>query len=100
MSNTAKFWIGALLALPVAVLGSIIIGIVSGIGSALDDTGTASAILGGLASLLELAALVVALVLPKTRWFALGAIAGIAVLTVLAAGACVVLLVAFSRSFS
>jgi uncharacterized membrane protein YqjE len=50
--------------------------------------------------LLELAALVVALVLPKTRWFALGAIAGIAVLTVLAAGACVVLLVAFSRSFS
>jgi hypothetical protein len=100
MSNTAKFWIGAVLALPVAVLGSIVIGIASGIGSALDDTGTASAILAGLASLLELAALVVALVLPKSRWFALGAIAGIAVLTVLAAGACVVLLVAFSNSFN
>jgi hypothetical protein len=100
MSNTAKFWIGAALALPVVVLGSIIIGIASGIGSGIDDTGTASAILGGLASVLELAAVVVGLVLPKTRWFALGIIAGLAVLTVLAAGACVVLLVAFSNSLN
>jgi hypothetical protein len=100
MSNTAKFWIGVLLALPVVIVGSIIIGVASGVGSALDDTGTASAILGGLASLLELAAVVVAIVLPKTRWFALGAIAGIAVLTVLAAGACVVLIVAFTHSYS
>ena len=42
--------------------------------------------------------MVVALVLPKTRWFALGAIAGIAVLAVVAAGACVVLLAAYSNS--
>jgi hypothetical protein len=99
MSNTSKFWIGAVLALPVVVIGSILIGIASGIGSAFDDTGTASAILGGLASVLELAAVVVALVLPRTRWFALGAIAGIAVLAVVAAGACVVLIAAYSNSF-
>jgi hypothetical protein len=98
MSNTAKFWIGVVLALPVIVLGSILIGIASGIGAALDDTGTASAILGGLASVLELAAVVVAVVLPKTRWFALGTIAGVAVLVVLAAGACVALLAAYSNS--
>ena len=56
MSNTAKFWIGVVLALPVVIVGSIIVGIASGIGSALDDTGTASAILGGVASLVELVA--------------------------------------------
>jgi hypothetical protein len=100
MSNTAKFWIGALLALPVAILGSIVVGIVSGVGSAIDDSGTASGVLGSLAGFGELIALVVALVFAKTRWFAIGVIAGVAVLTVLAAGACVVLLVAFSNSFS
>ncbi len=100
MSNTAKFWIGVALAIPVVIIGSVFVSIASGVGTVLDDSGTASAILGGLVSLLELAAVVVALVLPKTRWFALGAIAGIAVLTVLAAGACVVLLVALSHSFS
>ena len=100
MSNTAKFWIGLVLALPVAIVAGIIVGVVSGIGSALDDSGTASGILGSVAGFGELVAVVVALVFAKTRWFALGVIAGIAVLTVLAAGACVVLLVAFSKSFS
>ena len=100
MSNTAKFWIGVLLALPVVLVGGILVGIVSGIGSALDDTGTASGILGSLAGFGELIAVVVTLVLDKTRWFALGVIAGVAVLTVLAAGACVVLLVAFSNSYN
>ena len=100
MSNTAKFWIGVLLALPVVILGSIVVGIVSGIGSALDDSGTASGVLGSLAGFGELIALVVAIIFAKTRWFAIGVIAGVAVLTVLAAGACVVLLVAFSNSFS
>jgi uncharacterized membrane protein YhaH (DUF805 family) len=99
MSNTAKFWIGVLLALPVVVVGSIVVGIASGIGSALDDSGNASAILGGVASILDLAALVAALVVARTRWFALGVIAGVAVLAVLAAGACVVLLAAFSSSY-
>jgi hypothetical protein len=100
MSNTAKFWIGVLLAIPAVVIGSVLVGIVSGIGSAVDSSGTAAGLLGGLVGLLELAAVVVALVLPKTRWFAIGAIAGIAVLTVLAAGACVVLIVAFTNSYN
>jgi uncharacterized membrane protein YhaH (DUF805 family) len=100
MSNTAKFWIGVLLTLPVVIVGGIVIGILSGIGSALDDSGTASGILGTVAGFGELIALVLALVLARTRWFALGVIAGVAVLTVLAAGACVVLLVAFSNSIN
>ncbi len=100
MSNTAKFWIGVVLALPVVVVGSIIVAVISGIGSALDNSGTASGILGSVAGFGELVAVVVALVFAKTRWFALGVIAGVAVLTVLAAGACVVLLVAFSNSFN
>jgi hypothetical protein len=96
MSNTAKFWIGALLALPVVVLGSILIGVAGGIGSALDDSGTASGILSSVAAIADLAAVAFALILSRTRWFAVGVIAGIAILTVLAAGACVVLLAAFN----
>ena len=64
MSNTAKFWIGVVLALPVVIVGSIVVGIASGIGSALDDTGHR---LGRSSEAwrawLELAAVVVALVL-------------------------------------
>ena len=100
MSNTAKFWIGVLLALPVAIVGGIVVGVVSGVGSALDASGTASGILGSLAGFGELIAVVVALVFARTRWFAIGAIAGLALLAILAAGACVVLLVAFSNSFN
>lgn len=100
MSNTAKFWIGVVLALPALIVGGVVVGVISGIGSAIDSSGTASGILGSIGGFLELAAVVAAIVFPRTRWFALGAIAGIAVLTVLAAGACVVLLVAFSKSFS
>ena len=100
MSNTAKFWIGVLLALPVVVVGSIVVGIASGIGSALDDIGhgvgdpgrpsRASSTWPHSSPPWSLS---------RTRWFALGVIAGIAVLAVLAAGACVVLLAAFSSSY-
>ncbi len=59
MSNSAKFWIGVVLALPAAVLGSVLVGILSGVGSALDSSGTVSGILGGVGGFLELAAVVV-----------------------------------------
>ena len=48
----------------------------------------------------ELAALVAAIVFAPTRWFAIGVIAGVAVLFILAAGACVVLIIGLSSSYS
>ena len=50
--------------------------------------------------LLLLGAFVAAIVVERTRWFALGILAGGAVLFILAAGACVVLLVAFMSSYN
>ena len=41
-----------------------------------------------------------AIVFARTRWFAIGVIAGLAVILILAAGACVVLIVALTNSYS
>jgi hypothetical protein len=43
---------------------------------------------------------VAAVVFARTRWFAIGVIAGVAVLFVLAAGACVVLIIGLTSSYS
>ena len=51
-------------------------------------------------SLVVLGALVAGIVWERTRWFAVGIIAGIAIIGVVAAGACVVLLVALTSSYS
>ena len=100
MSNKAKFWIGVALSLPAMVVA----GIVTGGGSALADALGADPQVGGIVStvlgLLLLAAFVAAIVLDRTRWFALGILAGGAVLFILAAGACIVLLVAFIGSYN
>ena len=100
MSNKARFWIGVALSLPALVVA----GIVTGGGSALADGLGADPQVGGVVSLvlglLLLAGFVAAIVVARTRWFALGILAGVAILFILAAGACVVLLVAFTSSYS
>jgi hypothetical protein len=100
MSNKAKFWIGVALTIPVIVVCSIISGassaVVEGIGGD-PSTGAAAA---GVVSLVQLGVFIAALVLDRTRWFALGVLAGTGILLILAAGACVVLIVGLSNGFS
>jgi hypothetical protein len=100
MSNKAKFWIGVALALPVVIVAGIISGAASALVDGISGSSDAGAAVAFVVGLGELAALVAAIVFARTRWFALGVIAGVAVLLILAAGACVVLIVAVTSSYS
>jgi hypothetical protein len=99
MSNKAKFWIGVAIALPALMVG----GIVSGAGSAVVDAvggdPAVGAAVSGAIGLALLAGFVTLVVLERTRWIALGILAGSAILFILAAGVCVALLVAYSNSY-
>ncbi len=97
-SNKAKFWIGVLLTIPAIVVGSVITGVGSAAVNAVNGDPAIGAAVSSLLGLLIFAAYIAAIVIPKTRWFALGILAGTAVLFILAAGACVALLVAYSNS--
>jgi hypothetical protein len=72
MSNTAKFWIGAVLALPAL----FIVGVTTSWAGAAVDAVSGSPDAGGIAAfvvgLLLLAGYVAAIVWDKTRWFAIG----------------------------
>ncbi len=98
MSNKAKFWIGVLLTIPAIIVGSVITGAGSALVDAVNGDPAIGAAVSSLLGLLIFAAYIAAIVIPKTRWFALGILAGTAVLFILAAGACVALLVAYSNS--
>ena len=94
MSNKAKFWIGVLLALPALVVGRRHQRRRDGSGRRHRRRPV-----GGRHSSRERSpwpcwsACVLMIVLERTRWIALGMLAGTAILFVLAAGACVALLV-------
>jgi hypothetical protein len=100
MSNKAKFWIGVALTIPVAIVCSIISGGSSAIVEGVGGDSSVGAAVAGVVSLGQLGVFIAAIVVERTRWFALGVLAGGAVLLILAAGACIVLLVAFANSFS
>ena len=98
MSNKAKFWIGVLLTIPAIIVGSVITGAGTALVDAVNGDPAIGAAVSSVLGLLIFAAYIAAIVIPKTRWFALGILAGTAVLFILAAGACVALLVAYSNS--
>jgi len=98
MSNKAKFWIGVVLTIPAIIAGSVITGVGSAAVNAVNGDPAIGAAVSSLLGLLIFAAYIAAIVIPKTRWFALGILAGTAVLLILAAGACVALIVAYSNS--
>ena len=98
MSNKAKFWLGVLLTIPAIIVGSVITGVGSAAVDAVNGDPAIGAAVSSLLGLLILAAYIAMIVIPKTRWFALGILAGTAVLFILAAGACVALIVAYSNS--
>ena len=98
MSNKAKFWIGVLLTIPAIIVGSAITGAGSAAVNAVNGDPAIGATVSSVLGLLVLAGYIALIVIPKTRWFALGILAGTAVLLILAAGACVALLVSYSNS--
>ena len=98
MSNKAKFWIGVLLTIPAIIVGSVITGAGTALVDAVNGDPAIGAAVSSVLGLLIFAAYIAAIVIPKTRWFALGILAGTAVLFILAAGACVALIVAYSNS--
>ncbi len=100
MSNKAKFWIGVALTVPVMIVSSLVTGAGSAaVDAAGGDPGVGAA-LSGLLALTMLGLFVAACVVQRTRWFALGILAGTGILLILAAGACVVLLVALTQSYN
>jgi hypothetical protein len=100
MSNKAKFWIGAVLALPALFLGGVVLAVTEALTSEIDQGGGLTGIVQLMLTALMFVGYVTLIVLEKTRWVALGMLAGAAILFILAAGACVVLLIAITNSYS
>src|SRR4051794_7227099 len=99
MSNKGKFWLGVVLALPALLVGGFIVGLAPAVTAG--DTGTTDVgfFLGLVIFVLELVGLVTLIVMERTRWIGLGILAGIAILFILAAGACIVLIVGLTNSY-
>lgn len=92
-SSTAKFWVGAGLSIPAILFVGVLTGaLVNALGGRAGDT--VAAVVG----LLTLGAVVAGLVVERTRWYVLGGIAGVAILSIVAAGACVLLVAAMLGS--
>jgi hypothetical protein len=91
-SSVARFWIGVALCIPTLFVVGVLESLPTAVGRAVHLPGELSAIatLGLNAGLL--AAVVVGLVREATRFVVVGILAGLAVLFVLAAGACIALL--------
>jgi len=89
-SNTARFWVGVALSLPALV---VVVVLYSGVGAVMGaDSSGVSGVLPLLLTLLLVVGFVWAIVHDRTRFVALGILAGFAIVFVLLAGACVVLL--------
>ena len=101
MSNAAKFWIGVPLSLPIAFVVFAATAAVSALFGALDPStgGTLQGIATFLLNALFLGAWIWAVINPRTRFVALGVLAGTAIVGVLAAGACIVLIAAFISAY-
>ncbi len=87
------------LALPAIIVASIISGAGSAVVDAVGGDPAVGAAVSGAIALALLAGFVTLVVLERTRWIALGILAGSAIVFILAAGACVALLVAYSNSY-
>ena len=101
MTNRAKFWIGFVLSLPANFIASMVVGAGGAVGTAVaGDDGAVGGVISGILGLALLAALVAGIVVEKTRRFALGLLAGTAVMAVLAAIAIVLFLIALTESLN
>ena len=97
LSNVAKFWIGVAACLPALVLAGLLVSLPSVVGNELNLPGQLIGIASFGMSIGLLAVGVFGLVRESTRFFVVGMLAGLAILLVLAAGACIVLLAGLSN---
>ena len=101
MSDTAKFWIGFVLSLPVNFIAAMLVSAGGAVGNALSGEDAAvGGVISGVVSLALLAGLVAGIVVEKTRRFALGVLAGTIVMMILAAIVIVLFLIALTESLS
>lgn len=100
MSNKAKFWIGVAVSLPAMAAAGFLVAagtaLADGVGGSSDLANLVSALL----TLGVFGGYITMIVLEKTRWIALGMLAGAAAAFILAAGACIVLLAGISSSYN
>lgn len=97
MSNRAKFWIGVVLVIPVIVALGVVAGVAGSIVSSVTHSG---AVIGFTQLGFWLASVggwIAMVVVERTRWLALGMLAGFAILAVVVAGACVALLATYQN---
>lgn len=95
LSNVARFWIGVALCLPAMFVVGVLQSIPGTFIRALSLPPELATFTSLGLNLVVLAALVTGLVVEKTRFIVLGILAGLAVLFVVAAGACILLLSGF-----
>ena len=95
-SNVAKFWIGVALCIPAVFVVGVLEATPTAFANAVNLPGELSAIATFGLNVALLAAVVVGLVKEATRFIVVGILAGLAILFVLAAGACIVLLTGLS----
>ena len=100
MSNKKKFWIGFALTIPGLIAASVVFGAMGALLDVLDGSSGAYGVASLLTVVMILVAFGVGIGLERTRYFALGVLAGCAVLLILAAGACVALIVSFNNSYN
>lgn len=91
-SNVAKFWIGVALCIPALAVVGAVESLPTVVGNRLNLPSEVGAIATIGLNLGLLGAFIVGLVRESTRFIMVGLLAGLAILFVLAAGACVVLL--------
>ena len=92
MSNGARFGIGVLLSLPALVLAGVVQAVPQMVQRALSLPPELAAVSSLVLNLALLALFILGLVKERTRFVVLGMMAGVAILFVLAAGACILLL--------
>jgi hypothetical protein len=97
MSNRAKFWIGVVLAGPAVVALAMVAGVGSSLVSSITNSGNVFAFTQLGFWLVSLGGWIALVVIERTRWLALGMLAGLAILAVVVAGACVALLAAYQN---
>lgn len=98
LSNVAKFWIGVALCVPALILAAVLGSLPTVVGNRVNLPPELSAIATFGMSVGLLATGIVGLVRGSTRFIVVGMLAGLAILFVLAAGACIALLVGVAGS--
>lgn len=95
-SNTAKFWIGVALSLPAIFAVGLVTGAIGNAVMMVDVT--LGQLVGFGLGIAALVGLVVGIAREKTRYYALGILAGVGIVAILAAGACIVLIASLAGS--